>query len=112
MKDPNDDVTADILAFPGHKKAPVEDGPYLQQVAPGGCWHNAGFIVDEKKEQVECKACGERLDPLWVLRQLCSQETRWRRHALQYQDEMARLAARQRTKCQHCGQMTRISHHS
>jgi uncharacterized protein YeaO (DUF488 family) len=36
-------------------------------------------------------------------------EHRWHELHARYQDEMQRLAERERTKCQHCGQLTRIS---
>ncbi|MBO4120269.1 hypothetical protein J5T34_05885 [Cupriavidus gilardii] len=98
-----------MLSFPGKKKVPADEGPYLREVHyRPGCQHRAGFTIDEKLDAVECTACGERLNPMWVLQQLARAETRWHNHAAQYQDEMKRLAERSRTKCEHCGQLTRI----
>lgn len=74
----------------------------------GGCAHNK-FIVDDKKLEVECGECGERLNPMWVLTQLASRDMRMHEAARRYKDEMKRLDERSRTKCDHCGKMTRIS---
>ena len=41
----------------------------------GECTHDK-FIVDDKKLEVECGKCGERLNPMWVLVQLCSKDMR------------------------------------
>jgi hypothetical protein len=41
---------------------------------------------------------------------LAGEETKWHESFKRYQAEMRRLSERSRTKCQHCGQMTRISH--
>ena len=46
---------------------------------------------------------------MFVLESLMHQESRWMRTREAYQEEMKRLDERSRTKCQHCGQMTRIS---
>lgn len=101
---------ATVLNFTGKKKAAADEGPYLREVMyKPGCQHTASFTVDEKLDTVECSACGEKLNPIWALKQLARMETRWHRHHEQYQEECKRLAERSRTKCQHCGEMTRIS---
>lgn len=91
-----------------NRKADI--GRVLEIVSPFAqpCRHTR-FIVDEKLEQVTCRDCGERLSPMFALVQLANKETEY--HALheRYHDELKRLSARQKTKCQHCGQMTRIS---
>lgn len=79
-------------------------------VEHGGCSHYmCGYVVDEKLVEVTCKGCGAKLSPMWVLQQLCHQESRWHDLHAQYHEELKRLAERSRTKCQHCGEMTRIS---
>lgn len=108
--DLDEEDRATVLSFPGKKKPPADEGPYLREVMyRSGCQHRAGFTVDEKLDTVECTGCGEKLNPIWVLQQLSRMETRWHNHHVQYQDEMKRLSERSRTKCQHCGEMTRIS---
>lgn len=108
--DLDEEDRATVLSFPGKKKQEAEEGPYLKRVLyKPGCQHDRGFEVDEKLGEVECLACGQKLNPMWALVQLASMETRWHRYHEQYQDEMKRLSERSRTKCQHCGEMTRIS---
>ena len=72
------------------------------------CFHKK-FVVDESLAEVECADCGEKLNPMWVLRELCKKESIWRRAARRYSDEMKRLKERSRTKCYSCGAMTPIS---
>lgn len=76
----------------------------------GGCNHTTcTYIVDEKLAEVQCGDCGAKLEPVWVLRQLCEKEARWnerRREFLELQEE---TRGRTRTRCQHCDQMTAIN---
>lgn len=72
------------------------------------CFHRR-FLVDEKLQEVECGDCHEKLSPMYVLTRLCSKENRYHELHARYHDELARLAARSRTTCQHCGKMTTIS---
>jgi ribosomal protein S27E len=80
----------------------------LRVVSSGGCWHKV-FIVDEKLAEVTCATCGTKLNPLWVLTQLAQSENRFHELHARYHDELKRLAERSKTKCEHCGGMTRIS---
>lgn len=82
----------------------------LSVVIAGKCYHTMGFLLDESLEHVHCKQCNEALNPMFVLKQLANKENHYHATAVRYQEEMARLANRSRTKCQHCGEMTRISH--
>lgn len=68
------------------------------------------YLIRTGETEVECGGCGTRLDPMFVLNLMASAETDWLRTRQLYVEEMARLGERERTKCQHCGQMTRISH--
>lgn len=67
------------------------------------------FIIDEAMAEVECAVCSERLNPIWVLSQLAREDRRMEKVRKSMAEEHARLDERCRTKCQHCGQMTRIS---
>ena len=73
------------------------------------CWHRAQFIVDESLATVECGACHEKLNPMWVLNTLAKEDRRMHEAHDRYKDEMRRLTERSSTKCQHCQKMTRIS---
>ena len=67
------------------------------------------YLVDVSEAMVECGRCGEKLNPMWVLGQLAVHDYRMAESQARYKDEMKRLSERTRTKCHHCGQMTRIS---
>ena len=71
--------------------------------------HHQRFIIDDKKAEVECADCKEKLNPMWVLAYLCNRESLWQDARKRYADEMARLDERSSTKCQYCQKMTRIS---
>lgn len=87
-----------------------DDKRYLQLLEGlSACCHTEGVIVDERSATVECSACGERLNPMWVLAHLAREETRWHHFAERYQEQMKRLGKRLRTKCVYCGRMTEIS---
>jgi hypothetical protein len=76
----------------------------------GGCSHfMVHYIIDEKLAEVECGGCGAKLNPMWVLGQLANMDRRYEEGQKRYQEEMKRLDERERTKCQNCGKMTRIS---
>lgn len=102
--DPSDNVTLLPVRF---KEPPGEDTPFLV-IEPGRCAHFGPFVIDHAAEFVTCKRCGERLNPMFVLHRLAMEETRWHRARETYQDEMRRLEERSRTRCDHCGKMTRI----
>lgn len=102
---------ADVVQLPV-KKAEPPDGSRMLQPVPfvGRCSHfNATFEVDVNAGDCKCLGCGERVTAIFVLGELMKAESRWMRTRAAYQDEMKRLKERERTKCQHCGQMTRIS---
>lgn len=85
-------------------------GRVLEMVRPkyNECQHTR-FIIDTKLAKVMCRDCSAQLDPMYALSQLANQETKYHDLHERYQDEMGRLKARVKTKCQHCGHMTRIS---
>jgi hypothetical protein len=75
----------------------------------GGNVKKVTYIIDEAAAEVECGFCKIKLNPMWVLARLAHQETTYHETAKRYQEEMARLKDRSRTKCENCGCMTRIS---
>lgn len=73
------------------------------------CSHTrCSYRIRDGEAEVECGGCGTRLDPMFVLKQLAMEDSLWR----QRREAAAQIAKereqRVRTKCQHCGQMTRI----
>ena len=114
-------LSANVTPIPIKFKAPpCDDAPMLKVVSwDGKCNHryamrddrmvHASYQIREGETEVECSLCHTRLDPMFVLRILASEETQWHRARQRYIDEMKRLSERSRTKCWHCGQMTEIS---
>lgn len=74
------------------------------------CSHlGATYLIRDGEAEVECGRCGTRLDPMWVLGKIATDDRRYEESQKRYQEEQKRLAERKRTKCDHCGKMTRIS---
>ena len=115
MSDELNATGADVLRFPkGHKSPP--DGRLMlveKSLRNGygtGCRHYlTQFEVDVDSHTCKCLGCGEKVSSYVVLQELMRLESQWMRTRQAHQDEMLRLKERSRTKCQHCGEMTRIS---
>lgn len=71
------------------------------------CQHNK-FVVDPRHKSVECALCGKELNPIWVLEQLCNQESRARRSLDDLYEKIEKAKNKTRCKCEKCGEMTRI----
>lgn len=107
----------------GFKKPPQEDGRTLKVVDHwterdkcnhrslyrSGRFVSVTYLIRDGETEVECGNCGTKLEPMWVLSRLAHEETDFDRKRQIAADEMKRLQDRTRTKCDHCGQMTRIS---
>ena len=107
---PIDTPGADVLKLPVKRTEPPGDRMLQPVPYVGRCTHwNTAFEVDTAAGDCKCLGCGERVTAIFVLEKLMQQESRWMRTREAYQDEMKRLSDRERTKCQHCGHMTRIS---
>lgn len=107
---PIDISQTNILELPIKQRPSAEEGAMLQPVPYDKCQHTfTTFEVDVNAGKCRCKKCGEEVSPMFVLEELMKAESRWMRTLDSYQDSMKRLAERSRTKCDHCGKMTRIS---
>lgn len=101
-------MSDDVVKFPKRKKEQSES--FLVAVPYSKCQHYDGpFEVDEHGGKCKCLKCGDEVTPIFVLMRLMNKESNWMRTRAGYQEEMKRLNERSRTKCQHCGQLTRIS---
>lgn len=102
-----------VQRLPVRFKKPLGDkAPILKVVhyKLGECSHrDTTYLICASETEVVCGRCNTRLSPLWVLAQLAHHEHRMNDLNDQYDDQMKRLAERSRTKCEHCGRMTRIS---
>lgn len=104
MKDDDKKVTR--LPVDNKRKG---NGPFLVGEEPLECRHTGKFKISLAKETCKCMDCGELLSPMFVLSRLMHRESQWIRNRERYDDEMKRLDARSRTRCRHCGKMTKIS---
>lgn len=64
--------------------------------------------IDEIENEVECKDCGKRLNPMAILARLAREESRLKIRIEQLKELNAQLDAKKRTKCSHCGSMTNV----
>jgi hypothetical protein len=108
----NDDDT--IARLPVRFRERLPDERTLMQLhevsGPPKCQHLfAQYLVDPAAAEVECGRCGEKLNPMWVLDQLAKNDRRMAESQAAAKAMRERLEERSRTKCQHCGGMTRIS---
>lgn len=101
-------MTDKILHFSPRPEA--ERSVIRKHPEPRSCRHDV-FHVDERHGEVVCGDCGEKLNPIWALLQVAQQESHYLRMHKRYTEEVKRLSERSRTKCQHCGHVTRISDH-
>jgi len=107
---PIDPTGAEVTALPVKHKTPPDGSLMLVPPPMQGCAHfNTSFEVDERAGKCKCLGCGAEVAPMFVLKRLMELESRWMRTRAAHQEEMKRLKERRKTKCQHCGQMTRIS---
>lgn len=96
-----------VIGFPDKKRP---DGVFLiKEPKVSLCVHSGSFLIHQDAGKCFCKDCKEEVSPMLVLSRLCAQESLWQRKRADYMDEMRRLHERSRTKCTHCGNMTRIS---
>ena len=101
---------AKIKQIPIRNKRQGEKDLFLVAKPYDRCKHyNGPFEVDEEGGKCICKACGEEVTAIFVLKRLMRDESRWMESHAKYHDQMKRLSERSRTKCDHCGKMTRIS---
>lgn len=94
-----------VVDLPVTFKSPDEGQMLVLRRGP--CPHGK-YLVDETAATVECALCHAKLNPIHVLSVLANRETMWHRARARYQEEMKLLTERSRTKCQHCGKLTRI----
>jgi len=103
-----------ITTLPVRFKSPLSSDRTLllpfEVPQPGKCDHLfTQYIIDPAAAEVECGKCHEKLNPMWVLERLASEDRRIEDSRKRYREESQRLSDRLKTKCQHCGKMTRIS---
>lgn len=71
--------------------------------------NHSNVIVDENLYYVECKKCGEHLEPIKYLHKLAIKENGLEWRIFELQKIIEKQKRRVRTKCQNCGKMTSIN---
>lgn len=105
-----DEELGKVLPLGTTAKPTDQRGLRLVRYVQGACQHSTStFIVDEKLAEVQCGDCGAKLEPIWVLRQLCEKEARWNQRRTEFLELQEATRERTRTRCQHCDQMTAIN---
>lgn len=89
------------------KKKTVADAPLTVVQGFGGCQHFR-TVVDEKKAEVVCADCGEKLNPIWVLSRLANEDRILRDRWATMKADLHYMAQRRRYKCRGCGQMNNV----
>lgn len=70
------------------------------------CRH-LNMLVDRDKALVECADCKAQLNAIEVLYRFAIEESMLQRARAANREEIARLEAKRRCRCQHCGRLTR-----
>lgn len=81
---------------------------HKERISRRGCRH-INMTVDPDRAFVECKDCGEMLDPMSVLCRLATEESRYLFERQALRNWRKKLIEKSRTKCQHCGRMTSVN---
>jgi len=72
------------------------------------CRH-LNILVDPALTYVECRACGEKLNPVWVLERMIKEASQWKYRLEEYRKIVEKLEQKKRTKCNHCGKLTTVN---
>ena len=75
-------------------------------------WQNcnhSNYLVDTSLQQVECGNCGEKLNPMYVIEQMCNAESLQRRRLDELKKEVEKTEQKMKCKCNNCNKMTWIT---
>ena len=70
--------------------------------------NHSNYLVDTSLQEVECGKCGKKLNPMYVIEQMCNAESQQRHRLSELKKEVENTELKMKCKCQHCKQMTRI----
>ena len=93
-----------VSKFPKRRKDPNAETDRLFVVRPTKCLHGR-YQVDDSLDAVECAICGERLNPMWVLRDLAANESRDHQRLGALKRALADARSALKWKCGHCHKM-------
>lgn len=80
----------------------------LEVVPRCRCQH-LRFVIDESLDAVECADCGDRLSPMWVLKQLAFKESWLAQRRDFFRKQVAALQERTKFKCGKCGSINDLT---
>lgn len=97
-----------VTELPVKKRAPLREphGP-LEVVHSYECQHGE-FQVDEKAAEVTCGRCKAKLNPIWVLMQIATNDRILRDRWSTMRAEIELMKPKTQTKCKHCQKLTPI----
>ena len=93
-----------VSEFPKRRKDADAETDRLFAVRPVKCCHGR-YQVDDSLDAVECTICGERLNPMWVLRDLAANESRDHQRLVALKRALADARSALKWKCGHCHKM-------
>ena len=73
------------------------------------CMHHR-TVVDEALNEVQCKDCNEKLNPIWCLVRLAQEESRYVHEWRRSKEIAKRINEKKTTRCEHCNRMTRVNY--
>ncbi|MDQ7996083.1 MAG: hypothetical protein AAGC76_09540 [Luteibacter sp.] len=79
----------------------------LELVQSYKCQHG-NYQVDEKAAEVTCGRCKEKLNPIWVLMQIATDDRVLRDRWSSMRAEIELMKPRTQTKCKHCQKLTPV----
>lgn len=99
-------MTENVTPFPRRKKG-APRGPLEVVHQYGGCQH-AHMELCEKKAEVTCGDCGEKLNPIWVLMRIATDDRMLTDRWAGMKAELRLMGERTRVKCRHCQRFTPV----
>jgi predicted RNA-binding Zn-ribbon protein involved in translation (DUF1610 family) len=101
-----DDDNNNVIKIQPRVKSHDENRPPLEPVFFRECEHKR-FFVDDALDEVECQDCGERMNPIWVLKQIANRQSSLAMELSDFRGRVKRqrreLESRKRFKCGECG---------
>jgi len=71
------------------------------------CIHK-NILIDESLNEVQCKNCKEKLNPIWVLARFAKEGNRYEMAFSRIKKTLEKADKKNMCKCQHCKKMTLI----
>ena len=102
-------MTDNITNLPRRKKG-APKGPLEVVHGYGGCQHTH-IEVSEKEAEVTCRDCKVKLNPIWVLMRIATDDLMLTDRWVSMKAEISLMRERKRVKCKHCNQFTPIPSH-